>query len=414
MVRKIYMNGLLLVGLIILIIVIYTKWTSFESEAFAQELLIEEREFITLQERQPMYMRDATFIKIGELEANQPFAISGEDEAYFELRLGKVVAFVSKEHATVKKSAWHTHNSHTIHNAAIKTLQKATVYGEADLQSAIIMYLEEGYRYPIVQEEKDWYIIKIGERLGYVYKQAVTLDEGLPVLVYHHILPKSLMKTTASTISLEAFEQQMDYLADNKFKTLTANQLYDYLEGRLVVPANTVLITFDDGLLSTKEYAYPILQQHGFTAIQHIISSRTNRAHGEQAFDAEGPLQFFTNTDLAELTDVFHFEAHTHDLHSLNEGLGIAFERSKEEIIRDLQQNIEQVPNAISLAYPYGHYNESFITAAKEAGLLIAFTTQEGYANMNASNYEVCRFGVTEKKSFEQFTTYINGNMVWQ
>lgn len=413
MMRKVYINGLLLVGLVILIIIIYTKWISIETEAFAQGFQAEEREFIILQERQPIYMKDTTFLKIGEIEANQPFAIIGEDEAYYELRLGKMAVFVRKGQAIVEKKKIMT-SVHTEQHAAIKTQQKTIVYDEANLQSAKLMYLEAGYRYPVVQEEKEWYIVNIGERIGYVSKQSVALDEGLPVLVYHHILPKSLMKTTASTISLEAFEQQMGYLADNKFKTLTANQFYDYLEGRFVVPTNALLITFDDGLLSTKEYAYPILKQHGFTAIQHIISSRVNRAQEGQVFDAEGPLQFFTNSDLIELADVFQFETHTYDLHSLNEGIGIALERSEEEIIKDLQHNRQQVPDAISLAYPYGHYNEEFMRAAKEVGLLIAFTTVEGYANMNASNYEVCRFGMTEKKSFEQFTTYVNGNMIWQ
>lgn len=413
MMRKVYINGLLLVGLVILIIIIYTKWISIETEAFAQGFQAEEREFIILQERQPIYMKDTTFLKIGEIEANQPFAIIGEDEAYYELRLGKMAVFVRKGQAIVEKKKIMT-SVHTEQHAAIKTQQKTIVYDEANLQSAKLMYLEAGYRYPVVQEEKEWYIVNIGERIGYVSKQSVALDEGLPVLVYHHILPKSLMKTTASTISLEAFEQQMGYLADNKFKTLTANQFYDYLEGRFVVPTNALLITFDDGLLSTKEYAYPILKQHGFTAIQHIISSRVNREQEGQVFDAEGPLQFFTNSDLIELADVFQFEAHTYDLHSLNEGIGIALERSEEEIIKDLQHNRQQVPDAISLAYPYGHYNEEFMRAAKEVGLLIAFTTVEGYANMNASNYEVCRFGMTEKKSFEQFTTYVSGHMIWQ
>ena len=223
------------------------------------------------------------------------------------------------------------------------------------------------------------------------------------------------MRTMDSTISLEAFEQQMGYLADHHFETLTAHQLYDYLEGRLVVPSKAVLITFDDGLLSTKEYAYPILKQYGFSAIQHIISSRTGRAEGAQLFDAEGPLQFFTAADLEELADVFQFEAHTYELHSLNtvSGIGIALERSKEEILLDLQQNIEQVPAAVSLAYPYGHYNEDFIAAAKEAGVLIGFTTTEGYANRKTSNYEVCRYGITEKKSFEQFVAYVEGDMTW-
>ena len=273
--------------------------------------------------------------------------------------------------------------------------------------------MEEGYRFPVVGEEEDWYILSIGERPGYIHKQSVSLDVGLPVLVYHHILPRESMTTMNSTISLELFQQQMAYLADHHFVTLTAHQLYDYLEGRLVVPSKAVLLTFDDGLLSTKEYAYPLLKQYGFTALQHIISERTNRAQGAQLFDVEGPLQYLTAADLEELADVFQFEAHTNELHSLNENLGVALDHSKEEILLDLQQNLEQVPKAVSVAYPYGHYDEDFIAAAKDAGLLVGFTTVEGYANRKTSNYEVNRYGITEKKSFEQFVMYVEGDMTW-
>jgi len=398
-------------------------WILIESQGrvFAQgkdgEPFVAKRVFervLTLQERQPIYMKGSAMIQIGVLEANQPVAVTGEDEAYYELRLGNMTAFVRKGQATVEKKKLLT-VVHTERLAAVHALQKTLVYEDADLQGGIILELEEGYRYPVVREEEDWYIITIGERPGYISKQSVTMDSGLPVLVYHQVLPRELMTTMDSTISLEAFEQQMGYLGNHHFETLTAHQLYDYLEGRLVVPSKAVLITFDDGLLSTKEYAYPILKQYGFSALQHIISSRTGRAQGEQLFDAEGPLQFFTAADLEELADVFQFEAHTYELHSLNtvSGVGIALDRSKEDILLDLQQNIEQLPAAVSLAYPYGHYTEDFIAAAKEAGVLIGFTTIEGYANRQTSNYEVCRYGITEKKSFEQFVAYVEGDMTW-
>ncbi|KAA0966387.1 polysaccharide deacetylase family protein [Sporosarcina sp. ANT_H38] len=416
-------NMLLLVCLIVFIMSIGAIWILLESQGrvFAQgkegERFVTKREFeqvLTLEERQPIYMKGPALTQIGVLESNQPVAVTGEDEAYYELRLGNMTAFVRKGQATVEKKKLST-LVHTERLAAVHTLQKTAVYEDADLQSSVILEMEEGYRYPVVREEEDWYTITIGERPGYISKQSVTLDEGLPVLLYHQVLPRELMSTMESTISLESFEQQMGYLADHHFETLTAHQLYDYLEGRLVVPSKAVLITFDDGLLSTKEYAYPILKQYGFSALQHIISSRTGRAQGAQLFDAEGPLQFFTAADLEKLADVFQFEAHTYELHSLNKvsGVGIALDRSKEEILLDLQQNIEQVPAAVSLAYPYGHYNEDFIAAAKEAGVLIGFTTTEGYANRKTSNYEVCRYGITEKKSFEQFVAYVLGDMTW-
>ncbi|WP_432361357.1 polysaccharide deacetylase family protein [Sporosarcina sp. UB5] len=419
--RKITSNVHFVVYFIVFIISVGAIWVLIETQGrvFAQgtDRFVTKRvveRVLTLEERQPIYMKGAAFTRIGELVANQPVAITGEDEVYYELRLGNMPVYVRKGQGTVERKKLST-VVQTDRLAAVHSLQKTAVYEGADLESSVILELEEGYRYPVVREEEDWYILIIGERPGYIHKQSVALDEGLPVLVYHHILPREWMKTMNSTISLELFEEQMEYLADRQFETVTAHELYDYLEGRLVVPSKAVLITFDDGLLSTKEYAYPILKRYGFTAIQHIISSRTDRVEGEQLFHAEGPLQFFTAADIEELSDVFQFEAHTYELHSLNEdtGFGVVFDHTKEEILLDLQKNIAQVPSAISIAYPYGHYNEDFIVAAKEAGLLVGFTTVEGYANMKSSNYEVSRYGITEKKSFDQFVTYVEGNMTW-
>jgi peptidoglycan/xylan/chitin deacetylase (PgdA/CDA1 family) len=423
--KKRYNHRPLLVCLIGLLLTICVIWSLIEwqGRAFAQtvgrEQLLVKREFervLTLEKSQPLYMsgKSKSFIPIGELAAGEPVAITGEDETYYELQFGNMTAFVQKGLGTVEKKKLVT-LAQTERLAAVHAVLKTGVYADADLESAVLLELEEGYRYPVVQEDGDWYIITIGERPGYIHKRSVKVDKGIPVLVYHHILPSELMTTKNSTISLETFEQQMMYLADRQFETLTARQLYDYLEGRLVVPEKAVLLTFDDGLLSTKEYAYPLLKQYGFTALQHIISSRTDRAQGAQKFDGEGLLQFFTAADLVEVSDVFELEAHTAELHSLNEesGTGVALDRSKEEILMDLKKNLMQVPTAITLAYPYGQYNEDFIEAAKEAGLLIGFTTTEGYANMKMSNFEVCRFGMTEKKSFSQFVAYVEGDMRW-
>ena len=122
---------------------------------------------LTLQERQPIYMKGAALTQIGVLEANQPVAVTGEDEAYYELRLGNMTAFVRKGQATVEKKKLST-LVHTERLAAVHTLQKTAVYEDANLQSGVILEMEEGYRYPVVQEEEDWYIITIGERPGYI------------------------------------------------------------------------------------------------------------------------------------------------------------------------------------------------------------------------------------------------------
>lgn len=363
---------------------------------------------IVLQEEQPIYIKGNALTEIGVVQPNTSLAIVGEDELYYELRFGKISAFIKKGSAAVEKRPLETLVNTEVTNS-IKTSEQINVYEEESLGSNVLMQLSQGFRYPIVGELDGWFVIKVGERAGYIHKKSVEIDEGIPVLVYHHILPKEEMVTNASTVSVQSFEQQMAYLADEQFHTISTTQLYDYLEGRQILPVNSILITFDDGLLSTKVYAYPILKEHGFTAVQHIISSRTTRFEGEQIFDGKGPLQFFTADEMKLMTDVFQYEAHTHNLHQFSNGTGIALGLSPADIVKDLKQNVTLLNNATSLAYPFGHYDEAMIAAMKEVGLLIGFTTNEGYANMQQSNYEVNRFGITENKTFEQFTSYVKG-----
>ena len=362
----------------------------------------------------PFYIKEDSLVKIGQLEPNVEFTIVQEDAHFYELLFGHVTIYVEKTGTVFQKKPLKS-MIHTEVSGAIKTTAQTMVYEAPNNKSPHLLQLEAGFRYPIVGQLDDWFLVKVGERAGYIHKQTVQLDEGIPVLVYHHILPKALMTKTTSTISVESFEQQMDYLAAHQFKTIGSHEMYEYIEGRKILPVNTVLITFDDGLLSTKEYAYPLLKKHQFKAIQHIISSRTYRTEGIQTFDSEGKLQFFTEEEMASMSDVFIYEAHTFDLHILNEEtkVGKLMEVSAEELEIDLRKNLEEIPNAISLAYPFGHYKEESIEVMKDLGFLLGFTTKTGYGNMKDSNYEIKRFGLTEVVIMEEFTKYVQGEMLF-
>lgn len=363
---------------------------------------------------QPFYINEDSLLKVGQLEPNVEFTIVQEDENFYELLFGHVTVYVEKNGTVFQKKLLKSTNNTEV-SGTIKTTTQTMVYEAPNNTSLQLLQLEAGFRYPVMGQMDDWFLVKVGERAGYIHKQTVQLDEGIPVLVYHHILPKALMKKTTSTVSAESFEQQMDYLAAHQFKTIGSYELYEYMEGRKILPVNTVLITFDDGLLSTKEYAYPLLKKHQFKAIQHIISSRTHRTEGIQTFDPEGKLQFFTEDEMAFMSDVFIYEAHTFDLHFLSEETkaGKLMDVSAEELEADLRKNLEEIPTAISLAYPFGHYTEESIEVLKEVGFLLGFTTKTGYANMEDSNYEIKRFGLTEDVMMEDFIDYVDGEMLF-
>lgn len=361
---------------------------------------------IELQHAQPVFTEEMH--EIGTVQPHTAFAVTDENATHYTLSFGKAIVLVEKKEGIVKKERVKRDKQLPITDI-VKVVNKATIYAQPTTDSEKIAELHAGYRYPVVEAGKQWYKLDFGGRTGYIAKQNTQMDEGIPVLVYHHILPKEQMTTTVSTISRESFSEQMRYLHSAQFTTVTTEQLAKYMQGEMILPMHAVLITFDDGLLSTKEYAYPILKDYAFSAVQHMISSRILSEEQERTFDANGPLQFFTEQEMNELSDVFQYEAHTHDLHRLEDGQGVALSSSAAQVKQDLQQNIAQLGHVTTIAYPFGHYNETFIETAKQVGIQLGFTTNVGYANIKVSPYEIGRLGLTEKTTFAQFTSYVKG-----
>ena len=84
--------------------------------------------------------------------------------------------------------------------------------------------------------------------------------EKIPVLMYHHLLmqediTKYNWSDNSSVLSVQAFEEQMDYLYENGFYTATLDELQAFMDGNITLPEKTVVITFDDSYLSNALYA---------------------------------------------------------------------------------------------------------------------------------------------------------------
>lgn len=154
--------------------------------------------------------------------------------------------------------------------------QKATnVYIVADSQSEVFGTLEENLRYPIIGKLKDrlnntWYVVNVGDRLGYISKLDCEIDNGIPVLTYHHLLKNEENKRfrhTSTTTSNVAFSNQMTYLKQAGYDTLSLYQLEAYLKNQINLPGKAVVLTFDDGLKSVYRYAYPVFKDDGLRAM---------------------------------------------------------------------------------------------------------------------------------------------------
>lgn len=330
---------------------------------------------------------------VGNLRAGQIIAIEPDVEDYYTFSFGFGKGFIDKGHLEPVQGKQRVEDglgdlNKPLSNQNLVTWKDTPVYNAPDIGSAPFGTLAENLRYPVINKLKDrlnqtWYQIRIGERLAYISALDAQPDNGIPVITYHHILrdeENTRFRHTSTTTSVRAFSNQMTWLRDMGYTTLTMYQLEDYVHNRANLPARAVVITFDDGLKSVSRYAYPILKQYGFKATAFIITSRIKR-HPQKW--APKSLQFMSVSELEAIKDVFDFQSHTHFLHRVDaHRRPILLSRSYHNILFDFERSRRALaqfnPHVLYLSYPFGGYNATAVQAASDAGFHLAVTTVKG------------------------------------
>ena len=332
---------------------------------------------------------------------------------WWQVKWGNTYGYIRKSSVnTIKTQTFKNVNSSykTTTKHIVPTQNNVPVYDNTSGKLVQFASLKANHRYPIISTDGNWYLLDIGGRYGYVYKTGATVSKGIPVLMYHHILDESELgsyKGVSTTITTEQFQREMDYLSKAGFETITTDTLLKYIQGKINLPGNVVAITFDDGLLSTRENAYPIMKKYGIKATQYLITARN---YGPtQVFRPTGSLQFFSQEDKVKMSDVWDYQSHTFNFHNLINGKSFVVLKSYAELKEDLQKNKKDLPNSTSFAYPFGQYNATTIRVLKELKYTNAMTTKEGYANIGDDPYQIKRFGIYQRTSFDEFKNIVHG-----
>jgi peptidoglycan/xylan/chitin deacetylase (PgdA/CDA1 family) len=121
----------------------------------------------------------------------------------------------------------------------------------------------------------------------------------VPVFVFHGVEPDS-------------FGRKLQYLADNGYRTLSAAQYLDVLQGSTPAPERAVLLTFDDGRASLASVGAPLLQRHGMTGIVFLVPGRTPpRAAPSVAGTSDTALLSWEQVESLAASGTFDFQSHT-------------------------------------------------------------------------------------------------------
>lgn len=303
------------------------------------------------------------------------------------------------------------------------TTRQTAIYEDADVKSKIIGFLAANLRYPVLNQiakkvkhnstsMSSWFIIDLGGRLAFIDGQEVSLDKGIPILTYHHLLPNNenkLFRHTSTTTSIAAFKAQMGYLKQAGYQTITLDEVDGYLKKKINLPGKVASITFDDGLKSVYRYAYPVLKAYGQLATLFVISSRI-KFH-DQKWDPNG-LQFMSRHELNHSRDVFDIQSHSHFMHRLdNKNQPIIFSRSYRTVKLDFSRSRRELaqfnPFQRYLAYPFGAYDKQIMDAAEASGMTLALTTIQGKVKLGDNPYALKRLYALRDDPMEKFAQMV-------
>ncbi|MBE3568596.1 MAG: polysaccharide deacetylase family protein [Bacillales bacterium] len=332
------------------------------------------------------------------------------DHNWYEIRVGNNYGFISKKDVVLLTKPSQHLKDDLNRNSILKyyiTTNNTPVYGHYTGPLVQIASLPKDERYPMSVYNKKWLTMDIAGKIGYVKRTSVKLDDGIPVLTYHHLLEKSenkLFRHSAGTITPESFNKQMSYLYQQHFTSITTGDLANYLNGKMILPRKTVLITFDDGIQSVYRYAYPVLKKYHLKATEFIITARISKISKPWNPNKES---FLSYQEMNQMKDIFEYQSHTNNLHNINHNQSDVVTKPYNVVKADIALS-QKILNADSFAYPFGQYNHRTIKILKELGFKSAFTTTEGYAKTGDNPFLIPRIIVTPAISLSLFKYLVN------
>ena len=245
----------------------------------------------------------------------------------------------------------------------------------------------------------------------------------LPIIMYHHI-SKSKGALGSYVISPETFENDIKYLSENGYKSVTAKQLIEFTNKGTPLFDKSVMITFDDGYESFYAYAFDILKKYNFTAVLSVIGSQADKY---SSINDHNILYSNCSWDqLKQMQDsgIVEIGNHTYDLHTFGQRKGCKIKKGedineyKAMLKKDLLKNETQMKNrgidCYVFTYPFGKTCDSAKTVIEQLGYKISLGCEEKINLLYKGNpkqlQNMKRFNRAEGKSSEQFFNRIINN----
>lgn len=217
------------------------------------------------------------------------------------------------------------------------------------------------------------------------------LAEEIPVLNYHFLYQTPGECNEIICLSTAKFEEQLQYLNDNNYKTLSIDEFVKWKNNEIELPKKSVLITFDDGGYGTSNltgnYLINLIEKYNVKATLFLVTGFWN-------------VENYISPNL----DV---QTHTNNMHiEYSEGYALEYS-SSDGIKNDLLKSLETIKNNKSFAYPFYYYDDHAINVLKELGFKVAFAGGNFDVTRYSNNYTLPRYVILSDITLEDFIDII-------
>lgn len=210
--------------------------------------------------------------------------------------------------------------------------------------------------------------------------------DGLCVLGYHGVVSDEEKRNQYAhnryVLSVSQFEQQLQYLADQGYRTYSMEEVLLYYQGQLTVEPKAVVLTFDDGLKNFNTVVKPLIEKYQFQATCFVI--------GKHLVDDQD--EFLKLGDINPTAFVSYY-SHSYDLHRLsNQGFNrkIIQDLSLDEIADDFEKDLS---DHRFFAFPYGRTVPGIASLLHDQGVQLAFSyNQFRHLTMADNRYDLPRY----------------------
>lgn len=190
-------------------------------------------------------------------------------------------------------------------------------------------------------------------------------DVRVPILMYHQFTAnpegeKGWLRGNYACIG--DFDAQMNHIATTGFYLPTWDELSAFIDGRLSLPAKSVIITDDDADQTWFDLAVPVVDKYKVLSTSFMIT----------AYRQDPAPSIYVQR-----------RSHTHDMHQAGDnGKGRMVNWSADQIAADLTTSADILGVGQVVAYPYGHYNDTTKQGVAQAGYEMGRTIEPGYVKI--------------------------------